>query len=320
VNVAAHEAYLKGRFHWNRRTEEGIHQAIDFFTRALAIDPAYAPAYAGLAQALVVESDYGSGAPRELIPKAKAAARRALELDPDSSEAHAALALSTANLDLDWAGAESEFVRALDVNPNDATAHHWYALLLGAQGRMDAATKSLRHAQEIDPLSLIITTELGWLYHVQGLDDDAREQFRKAFEIDRDYWFAQMLAGRVYELHGEAALARAAFERGVAGSAHHPLALAALGHFVAASDRAAARRILTELDTMSARRFVSGYHRAAIHIGLGEHDNAVRALRDMYEQRGGFWLMWLRSDPWFQVLHDRADFKALIREMHLPPL
>jgi tetratricopeptide (TPR) repeat protein len=177
------------------------------------------------------------------------------------------------------------------------------------------------HAQRLDPLSLIITTELGWLYHVRGLDAAAQEQYRKAFEIDEGYWFAKVLAGRVHERHGERAAARAAFEKAVAASGRHPLALAAIGHLAAASgDRAGARRILEELEAVSKHRFVSGYQRAAVYAGLGERDSALRALRDFYEQRGGFWLIWLRYDPWFQPLHSHAEFNVLMRSMNLPAL
>jgi len=313
----AHEAYLKGRFHWNRRTGPAIRRAIEFFERAIALDSDYAPAHAGLAQCHAVECDYGTTAPRASLPKAQAAARRAIELDPDLSDAYAALGLSTLILDLDWAAAEAAFVQASQLNPQDATAHHWYSLLLGAQGRWAEALGMITRAQWLDPLSLIITSELAWLYHLQGLNAAAQEELRKAFEINDEYWFAHMLAGRIHEHQGEHVEARGALERAIVASGHHPLALATMGHLEGITGhREAALRLRTELDGLAAERFVCGYHRAAIEVGIGDHDSALRLLTASYEERGGFWLLWLRDDPWFQPLHGRPEFCALMRTIY----
>ncbi len=186
-NSQAYQAYLKGRYYWNRRTEEGFQKGVKYFQEAIENDPNYALAFAGLADSYDLLPRYGFLAPNEGYPEAKEAAIKALELDDTLAEAHASLGYAEVNYDWDWAGGEKEFKRAIELNPGYATAHHWYALYLAASGRLDEATSEIKRAQELDPLSLIINSNLGRILYFARKYDQAIEQFRKTIELDPNF-------------------------------------------------------------------------------------------------------------------------------------
>src|SRR2546425_10817938 len=180
VNAEAYQLYLKGRYEWNKRSPESFKKCIQYFQEAIDRDPSYALAYAGLADSYSVMSGFGVLPPRETLPRAKAAALKALELDDTLAEAHTTLAGVLAAYDLDWPAAEREFRRALQLNPRYASAHHWYALrYLAPMGRLDEAIAEMKRAQELDPLSPIISTNLGMAYYYARQYDQAMEQYRK---------------------------------------------------------------------------------------------------------------------------------------------
>jgi Tfp pilus assembly protein PilF len=184
VNPEAYQLYLKGRYYWNKRTEEGFHKAIEHFNQAIEKDPNYALAYAGLADSYILLGNFGLLPPKEEYGKAREAAMKALELDDALGEAHNALANVKAVYDWDWPGAEREYKRAIELNPGYATAHEWYGGLLSELGRHEEALAEIKRAQQLDPLSLIINTVSGWVLMQAGQDDLAIEQLRKTLEMD----------------------------------------------------------------------------------------------------------------------------------------
>lgn len=184
----AYELYLKGRYYWNRRTEQTLKRAVEYFQQAIDKDPGYALAYAGLADCYVVYNSYQVELPRESGPKAKAAATKALEIDNTLAEAHASLGMTRMSYEWDWAGAEREFQRAIELDPNYATAHHWYGICLGATGRGDEAIASLKRAQQLDPLSLIISADVGLELHFARRYDEAIDQVRRSLGATPSPW------------------------------------------------------------------------------------------------------------------------------------
>ena len=212
INAEAHEAYLKGRYSLNKQNEPAIRQAIRYFNEAIEKDPRGAPAYAGLADAYcALRSVYAS--PREVMPAAKAAALKAVELDPSSAEAHLSLGQVKFYYDFDWPGAESEFRRAIELNPNLADAHDLFATYLAAMQRHTEAIFEIRRARELDPLSLLVMADAGWVYYLGRQYDRAIEESRKAVELDPTFWIAQAFLGLAYEKTGRFAEAIAALER-----------------------------------------------------------------------------------------------------------
>ena len=321
VDPEAYQLYLKGRFYWNKRTEESLKKGIEYFHQAIDLDPNYALAYAGLADCygLLGWDLFGSLPPREALPIAKAAAKKALEIDDNLAEAHNSLAWTKLVFDWDWLGAQSEFKRAIELNPGYAAAHHWYAECLAGMGRYDEALAEIKRAQESDPLSLIISAVVGWILYFNRQHDQAIVQFQKALELDPNFWVAHWCLGRAYEQKAMFAEAVAEFQKAIDLSAGSPLALAALGHAYAVSGKTTeAQRVLNELKESSKRRYVSLYGIAAIHAGLGEHDQAFEWLEKAYEERSG-WLVWLKSEPVSDVLRSDPRFQNLLRRVGLPP-
>ena len=192
----AYQLYLKGRFFWNKRTAENLKKAADYFNQAIVADPKYALAYVGLADAYVIMPFYAAGAPEDCYPKAKAAAKKALDLSDTLAEAHTSLAYVLRVYDLDFDGSEREFQRAIELNPNYATAHHWYGLtVLVSLARFDEAIRELKRALELDPLSLPINGALGRIYYFARRYDEAIEQLRKTSEMDPGFYYAHWNLG-----------------------------------------------------------------------------------------------------------------------------
>jgi TolB-like protein/DNA-binding winged helix-turn-helix (wHTH) protein/Tfp pilus assembly protein PilF len=294
-SVAAYQAYLRGRYFWNKRNAEGLRKSVVYFQQAIDTDPSYAVAYAGLADAynLLVGYHLAEKSSAESIQRAKAAAIKALEIDETLAEAHTSLAAIKFNFDMDHAGAEREYLRAIELNPNYATAHHWYADFLSMMNRPAAAMVEIKRAQELDPLSPIINTTLGeHLYYLRRYDE-AVAQLRKTLEIDPNFYLAHYFLGLSYEQKGLYAEAIAELQqaRNLASN-NATMMLAALGHTYAVSGRKhEARQTLNELLKLNDP---APYAIATVYIGLGEKQQASVWLQKVPGAEAE-WL--LRTDP-----------------------
>jgi tetratricopeptide (TPR) repeat protein len=318
-NVEAYELYLKGRYYWNKRTEEGFRRAIEYFGEATEKDRNYGLAYAGLADSYILLGEYGLLPAKEAYAKAREAATKALELDDTLAEAHAALADVKIDYDWDWAGAEREFRRAIELNPGYATAHQWYGELLSSLGRHEEALAEIKRAQQLDPLSLIINTSSGWILLGAGRDDLAIEQLRKTLEIDPNFARAHGDLGMAYLRKGNFPEAVAEFQRAATLSSNIIDYQSGLGHaYARAGKHTEARKLLYELKEHSKQRYVSWYDFAAIYAGLGEKDQAFALLEKAYEQRDPK-VTWAKVDPSLDPLRSDPRFQDLLRRIGLPP-
>ena len=316
-NAEAYRLYVQGRFFWNKRSEEGFKKGIEFFTQALKLDPSYALAYSGLADCYALLANSSRLAPNEGFPKAKAAAMKALQLDDSLAEAHTSLAFVSYLFDTDFERAEIEFKRALELNPNYATAHQWYADYLSTAGRDEAALLEAQLAQQNDPLSLVINAELADYHRRLGQYDKALEQLRKTREMDPDFIRTHQSLGRVYLHTGAYEQAIAEFQR-ARQLDDNPRNMSALGHaYALAGKKAEARQIIEELKSLSKRHYVAASLVAVIYAGLGEIDDAFYWLDKAYEQNENLNLLTsdedfapLRADPRFQRNIHRFGFRA----------
>lgn len=316
-NAEAFQAYLRGRYFWDKRSAQGLQKAIEYFEQAIAIDPAYALAFVGLADAYNLLAGHGGHHPQETFPKARAAARRALEIDDSLAEADASLGFISYRFDWQWPDSERHFKRALALKPNYATAHHWYGESLAATGRSDDSLGELGRAQELDPLSLPINTDLGQSLYSARRYEEAARQLEKTLEMDQHSTRALIILGAVYEQQGRHTEAIEISSRAVKLSQANPLALSALGHARAlAGQHHEARRIVSDLQRLATSRYVSSYNIAIIYAGLGERSTAL----DYLEQavvNSDVWLVWLKSNPRLDILRDETRFKALMRRINL---
>ncbi len=318
-NAQAYQLYLKGRYYWNKRTEEGLKKGIEYFERAIAKDPTYAVAHTGIADSYFILGWYSYLSPKEAFPKAKAAAVKALEIDDALAEAHNSLAYLKLDYDWDWLGAERGFKRAMTLNPAYATAHHWYAEHLTAMGLFDEAEAEMKRAQELDPLSLIINAFGGWIFYMARRYDQAVEQCQKTLEMDPNFAVARLWLGQAYEQKAMYAEAIAEFQKSIAISGRSTFLVAALGHAYAASgNRGEAMKILEELRQLSKQRYVAPYFMAVIHKSLGENDQAFEWLEKAYEERSS-WLVFLKVEPRLDSLRADPRFQNLLRCVGLPP-
>lgn len=320
-DVEAYLLYLKGRYAWNQRTEERLRKSIEYFREAIEKDPRYALAYVGLADAHALLGGLGVGAlpPKETMPKAKAAAMKALEIDDTLAEAHASLGLVKWSFDWDWLGAEQELKRAIELRPSYATAHQWYALDLIAMGRLDDALGEMKRAQRFDPLSQAINMGVGWVLYLRRQYDQAIEQYRKTLDMEPTSVYAHAALGVVYEQKAMAEAAIGEIQRAMSLSGGSPEMTAALGHAYAVSgQRSKAQKILIELSRLSKRRYVPAYSIARIYIGLGRKDQAFKWLQKAYEERAEA-LVYLNLDPTFDSLRSDPRFIDLVRRVGLAP-
>jgi serine/threonine-protein kinase len=319
-DVDAYTLYLKGRYHWNRRTNESMRMAAGLFEEALANDPDFALAHAGLADCYTLLGwvAFGGLAPHEAFPKARASARRALELDPSLAEAHNSLGWTQLVYDWDWAGADRSFTRALDVSPRYAMGHAWYAMHLAWTGRMEAGLEHAVRAQELDPLSLIIHTLAGWVFYFAKRYDESIEHCRKTLELDPGYVRAHLGLGWAYQQQGKLDMAKAEFARGAELSRRSPRYVAALGAIHAIDGHVAeARAAIAELDAMSERMYISPADRAVVFAALGQADETFANLERAYEERSGA-LVYMRLDPDFASVSKDPRFADLVRRMRFP--
>jgi TolB-like protein/Tfp pilus assembly protein PilF len=315
-NTEAYQLYLKGRFFWNKRTAKDFKTAINYFQQAIDKDPGFALAYAGLADTYVLLSGFSAASPKESLPKAKAAALKALELDSTLGEAHTSLAQAVFAYDLDFAVAEKEFRRGIELSPNYATAHHWYAESdLAARGRFDEAIAEMKRALELDPLSVIINADFGSVLCIAGRYDDAIDQLRKALEMDPDFYYAHWNLGQALDLKGRTEEAIAEYEKAVALN-DDPLPLALLGRLYGRIGRKdEALKILNRLRDAAKERYVSSYNFAVIQMGLGQKDEAIRLLEEAYEDHNGYDIAFIKTDRLLSPLHNEPRFQVLVQKV-----
>ena len=315
-NPAAHELYLQGRYFWSKRSAANLRKSIDYFNQAIAQDPNYALAYAGLAQAWMVLPAYNGGAPVECKPHAEAAARKALSLDETLSDAVAVLASIKAEYDFDFPDARSEYERAIQLNPNDATARHWFSTdCLATTGDHVSELAEMQRAAELDPLSLVINTNLGNAYLHNNRLEEAIAQFRKAIEMDPNFYFAQWSYGQALLLQKKIPEAIAQFEK-AASITDDPIPLAMLGLAYGLSGRKDdAQKILAKLLESRAQRFTPAYSLALVCLGLGDQDQAINWLEESYREHDGNNIAAIRIDPSLAPLHGNPRFAALAEKI-----
>ncbi len=318
-NPQAREAYLKGRFFWNKRSREGLTKALEYFTRATELAPNFAEAHAGLAETYILLGQYNYLRPNEAYPKARAEADKALEADDSLSQGHLARAVVAAYYDWNWVAAERGYQRALTLNPGYATAHQWYGEFRAIMGRFDEARAALRRARELDPLSPIVTVMTGAPEYFSGSYDAAILQFRKALELEPNFLPAHLNLALAYSQKGMHEEAIAAAQRaldmtqGRVGKATLAYAYARAGR------KEEAQAILGDLKELSKREYVPPLDLAAILTALGEKDGAFEQLEAAYRERDEYFVI-VRVEPMFAPLRSDPRFADLLRRIGLPPL
>jgi TolB-like protein/Tfp pilus assembly protein PilF len=317
VNPEAYELYLKGRFFWNKRTAADLRKGIDYFNQAISKDPGYSLAYAGLADSYVILSVFGAASPQDSIPQARAAAKKALELDDTSAEAHASAGRIAGPYDFEFERSIAEFERAIQLNPNYAMAHHWLSWgPLTALGRFDRAIAEGKRAVELDPLSLINNADLGGNVYLNARRyDEAIAQLRKTIEIDPRFYLAHYYLGQAFQLKGQRAEAITEYQKAVELD-DDPEALAYLGQaYARAGQRDEAQKILARLMEEAKSRYVSGYSMALMFMGLGDKEQAIDALERAYREGAGNDLFTIRVDPMLDDLRGQPRFEALAEKI-----
>ena len=319
INPQAHENYLKGLFHIRKRTETDLVKSIAYFQQAIEIDPSYAMAYAGLADAYALQGSllYMVFPPKEAMPKSKAAAIRALQLDDSLGEAYATLAYIETLYDWDWQKSENDFIRAIELNPNYAQAHAWYAMHLMAMGKHQEAIAEVTRARELDPLSLIINTSEGLMYYFAGRYDNAIQQFQNTLELDPDFFVARWELGMAYQQKQNYDQAASEFQKARKLSPGNTSILESLAEAYALSGKKKeALRILDQLDRLSKREFVSPYIFAELNVALENTDQAFKRLETAFDQRDNN-LIFLNVDPSLQTIRSDPRFQELLRRVGL---
>jgi len=315
-NSEAHEFYLKGRYFWNKRTANDLKTAITYFQKAIDKDPNYALAYAGLADSYALLPDFGAGSPQESFSPARIAAKKALALDDTLAEAHTSLAQVLYSYDLDFDGSIREFRRAIELNPNYATAHHWLGVgPLIRSGRFDEAIVEGKLAVELDPLSLINNADLGNDYFLARRYDEAIEQVRRTLEMDPGFYSAYLALGQALEMKGARDAAIEEYQKARALN-DDPSILALLGHAYASSgNKTEAVKILGQLQELSKQRYVSAYSLAIVYLGLGDKEEALRWLEKSYQDRAGTDIGSIKIDPLLDPLRGDPRFEALVAKV-----
>jgi serine/threonine-protein kinase len=313
-NAEAYELYLKGRFFWNKRTSADLPKAVEYYNQAIAKDPDYALAYAGLADAYALYPDYGVGASAEFYPKTKEMAMKALSLEPTLGAPHAALGQVYAAWDHEFEKAIAEFDRAIELDPNYATAHQWKTTALTAIGEFDRAIAESKKAIALDPLSLIVNSDLAFNYLNARRLDEAVAQCRKTLEIDPNFHVVGEYLGMALQFQGRLAEALPEFRKAGAAT-DEPFTLALLGQACARSGlRDEAQQILGRLQERARTQFVSGYSIAVIRLALGEKEGALAALQTAIDQRAPE-ILSIKYDPLLDDLHGDPRFDALVQKV-----
>jgi eukaryotic-like serine/threonine-protein kinase len=313
----AYQLYLNGLYYWNKGTEDGFQKAVGLFNQAIAKDPKFALAQAGLADTYSLLGDSGYMAPGEAWPRAKTAAMVAVGIDDSLAEAHTSLALVKAYYDWDWGGAEKDFQRAIELNPNSAAAHHWYGSYLAKMGRQDEAQRELQKAHDLDPLSLLISTSLSWDYYASSQPDRAIEQLKKALDLDQNYWPARRLLETCYEQKGMYKEAVAEWQKTFT-LADNPELGAAIEHdFAASGYKAVLQDWLEGLQELSKREYVSPYEVAQVYARLGDREQVFGWLEKAFAERDSR-IVALKVEPAFEHLRTDPRFQDLVKRIGFP--
>ena len=319
VEPDAYEAYLKGRYHWNKRSGDALTKGAECFQQAIEKDPSYAAAYAGLADCASSAGWFGYLSPDEGCGMGKRLALKALEMDPNLAEAHTSLAQATVHYDYDFAAAEREFTRSIEFNPRYATAHSYFSMLLAATGRFEEGVSESKQAIHLDPPSLLINAVLGWVHWCAHQYDQVLDQAKKTLELDPNFLPALYLLGAASTFKGMHEPAIAAFQKAVDLSSGGATYVAGLGWAYAhAGERGDARIILERLSKLSEQRYVMASQVSLIYAAMQEKDEAFRWLENAYRERSA-WMVYLNVDPRLDSLRSDPRFDDLLRRMNFPP-
>lgn len=320
VSPEAYEDYLKGRYYWNKRSGEGFNRAIGYFEEATRKDPQYALAYAGLADCygIIGATIYGSVPAADAAPKAKAAAVRALEIDPSLAEAETSLATAQFNYDWDWAGAAEGFKRAIQMDPGYATAYQRYSLYSISLGRFSDSFEQIKKARDLDPLSISINASFGWRLYLAREYDRAIAQLHETLEMDPNYEWAHLILGQAYEEKGEFAPAIEELKKAVELAHGSPLTISALAHADARSGNSAeALALMAQLQARSKKEYVSPFYIATVYLGLGKNDQALTWLEKAYDDRSNG-LVFLNVEPELDPVRSNPRFLAIRTKLNFP--
>lgn len=317
-NSRAYQLYLKGRYFWNKRTEEGYKKAIEHFDLAIKEDPSYALAFTGLADSYFLLGTYAYLQPKEAMTKAKKMVQKALEIDDSLAEAHTSLAGIFLNYDFDWEGAEREFKRAIKLNPSYATAYHWYAHLLSRLERHEEAIANNERAQELDPLSLVINSSLGDMLLNARQYDQALEAYQKALEMNPDFWIGHMNIPEIYVIKGmyERAIAKIQEIKSLSGGWYPELETWTGIAYVRLGKRDKAQEVLNNLIERSKKAYVPSTNLAQLYFALGENDQGFKYLEKAYEERHRD-MSHLIVNPAYDRVRSDPRFKAMLKKMNL---
>jgi len=313
-NLEAYSLYLKGRWLWNKRTEEDLNKAIEYFEQAIEKDPNYSLAYAGLADSYIVLPDYSPFPTKKAYPMAKEAALKALEIDSTLAEAYTSLAMVKASLEWDWAGAERDYKRAIELNPGYATAHHWYAFHLTGLGRHDEAIAETKLAQELDPLSLVISRNLGQFFYYARQYDKAIEALQRTIDMDPSFSQVHLSLGVAYLQKSMYEEALAEFQKEISQTG---IGITAIGiTYAKMGRREEALQLLDDLINKSKEEYVPPLGMARFYFALGENDQGFRWLEKAYEDRdSGLWA--IKVNPLYDSVRSDPRFKAILKKMGL---
>jgi eukaryotic-like serine/threonine-protein kinase len=315
-NTEAFQLYMKGRYYWNKFTEDGVKRAIGYFQQAIDKDPNYALAYTGLADSYSAISD--GLTPQEAMPKAKAAAIKAVQIDDSLAEAHILLAWVTYQYDWDWSAADRRFQRAIELNPNSPTAHKLYGVYLAYLGREAEALAEMKRAQQLDPLNLLINVNVSLPLYFMRQYDQAIEQSRKVIEMDPNFYLAHYAVGMASAQKGDFDQAIVELQKARALE-DKPWIVGTLGYAYAASARRGeAHKLLEELKEQAKQRHVTPYWIAMIYVGLGEKDEAFAWFEKAYQERTSS-LLWFKTDPLLDSLRSDPRFQDLLQRIGFPP-
>lgn len=319
VNREAYLAYLEGRYFWNKRTTESLTRALDLFQHSVTIDPTYAPSYAGLADCyeLLGSAPYTALPPNQAFPKAETAAKKALELDSTLAEAHVSLGYSKLVYEWNLSEAEKELARALQLRPDYATGHQFYAYYLTAIGNLGAAIAERKRALELDPVNPLLTSALGEAFYQNREFDRTIEQNSKSLQLDPSYAIALVNIGRAYEMKGMHPQARDAFEKVLAFAPDDPAVLALIGHEYALSgEQAKAAGTISKLQQLSTHKYVPAIYVALVYTGLHDLDHSFAWLDKAFNERSEY-LVYLPTEPLADPLRGDPRFSQLLQRLGL---
>jgi tetratricopeptide (TPR) repeat protein len=316
-SAEAYQLYLQGLFYWNKGAAGDFKTASDFFTQAVQTDPRYALAYAGLADTYSLMGNYGYLPSSEAWPKAKTAAMQALDIDSTLAEAHTSLGLVKEHFEWDWPGAEQEFRRAIELNPNSANAHHWFGEYLTSMRQFEEGLQETRKAQEIDPISRLINTTIGWQLYLAGQNDQAIEQLRKVLDIDPKFAPARRLLEGVYAQMGRYKEAVAEREKMLSLFGGSELAASVEEDFSKYGYRGVLQSWVGGLTVVSKHGHVSSYSIGEAYMRMGEKEKAIKWLQEACDAHDSE-LVSLGVEPVFDPLRSDARFQEILRRMKLP--